>query len=929
MATGSAAPGGWASLHGRDEECARLDGLVGDVRRGASRSLVLRGEAGIGKTALLEYLIGVASDVTVLRAVGVESEMELGYASLHQLCRPLLAQRERLERLPPPQRQALEIVFGLSGGPPPDRFLVGLGVLSLLSDAAHERALLCVVDDAQWLDRASMLTLPFVARRLLAEPIGIVFATRESDDELTHLSELELHGLVNGDARALLQSAVRFSLDARVRDRIVVETRGNPLALLELPRGLTATELAGGFGLPETHVLTGRIEQSFVSRLEALPEEARRLLLVAAAEPVGDPVLLWRAAEQLGIAQGAVDAAEREGLLAVGERVIFRHPLVRSAVYGSAAAAERRSVHLALAEATDPDADPDRRAWHLAAAAGEPDEKVAAELQHSASRAQARGGLAAAAAFLQRAVALTPDPTRRGERALAAALASFQAGAIERALQLVGTAEAGPLDEFLCAQGDLLRGYAATVSHDGNDAAPLLLRAARRLEPFDLALARKAYLAAWGAAVVAGHLGGTKPMLEICRAVRGLPPPPAPPHPLDLMLDGLALLTTDGPAAAAPVLRRAAEGMVHMPVEDVLRWGWLAPGASIAMWDPDGTRATAERQLHVIRDAGALAELPAHLQGLAIDKARTGEFADAAALVAESDNVATATGSQIPPFAELALRSLQGRETEARALIQTALAQAAAGGQGSAATTAYWAAAVLCNGLARYDEAVSAAREVTVNAVDPWRPMFALPELVEAAARVGDLELAGDALERLAEMTRPAGTDLACGIEARARAVVSEGPTADRLYREAIAHLGRTPVRPELARAHLLYGEWLRRDRRLAVAREQLRIAHRMFIDIGMEAFAERTRRELLATGAHVQRRIVATRDELTAQERQIALLARDGMSNVDIGARLALSQHTVAYHLRKVFSKLGISARRELAAALPSSESDLAPAEG
>jgi DNA-binding CsgD family transcriptional regulator len=890
--------------------------------------LVLRGEAGIGKTALLEYLIGAASDVTVLRAAGVESEMELPYASLHQLCRPLLAQPERLERLPPPQRRALEIVFGLSRGPPPDRFLVGLGVLSLLSEAAHERALLCIVDDAQWLDRASVLTLPFVARRLLAEPIGIVFATRESHDELTHLSELELHGLVNGDARALLQSAVQFSLDGRVRDRIVLETRGNPLALLELPRGLSATELAGGFGLPETHVLTGRIEQSFVSRLEALPEDARRLLLVAASEPVGDPVLLWRAADQLGIDQGAVDHAERAGLFAVGERVIFRHPLVRSAVYGSAAIEDRRAVHVALAEATDRTADPDRRVWHLAAAAGEPDEKVAAELQHSASRAQARGGLAAAAAFLQRAVALTPDPTRRGERALAAALASFQAGAIDTALQLVRTAEAGPLDESLRAQADLLRGYAATVSHDRNDAAPLLLRAARRLEPFDLALARKAYLAAWGAAIVAGHLGGAQPILEICRAVRGLPPPPAPPHPLDLLLDGLALLTTDGPAAAAPVLRCAAAGVVDMPVEDVLRWGWLAPGASIAMWDPDATRATAERQLRVIRDAGALAELPAHLQGLAIDKARTGEFADAAALIAESDTVATATGSRIPPFAELALRSLQGKETEALALIETTLSRAVAAGQGSAATTAHWATAVLCNGLARYDEAATAAREVTERAIDPWRPMFALPELVEAAARVGDLGLAGEALERLAEMTRPAGTDLALGIEARSRALLSEGPTADKLYREGIHHLGRTVVRPELARAHLLYGEWLRRGHRIAGAREQLRTAHRMFIDIGMEAFAERTRRELLATGAHVQRRVLETRDALTAQERQVALLAGDGMSNIDIGARLALSQHTVAYHLRKVFSKLGISSRRELAGALPRSESDLAPAE-
>jgi DNA-binding CsgD family transcriptional regulator len=889
--------------------------------------LVLRGDAGIGKTALLDYLIAVASDMTVLRAVGVESEVELAYASLHQLCRPLLEQLERLERLPAPQRQALEVVFGLGGGPPPDRFLVGLGLMSLLSDAAQERALLCVVDDAQWLDRASALTLPFVARRLLAEPIGMVFATRESDDELQHLPELELHGLVNGDARALLQSAVRFRLDEGVRDRIVVETRGNPLALLELPRDLTATELAGGFGLPETHVLTGRIEQSFVSRFEALPEETRSLLLVAAAEPVGDPVLLWRATEQLGIEQGAVDAAERAGLVAIGERVSFRHPLVRSAVYGSATAPERRTVHVALAEATDADADPDRRAWHLAAAAGQPDEEVASELQHSASRAQARGGLAAAAAFLQRAVALTPDPARRAERALAAALASFQAGAFDAALQLVGTAEAGRLDEFLRAQADLLRAHVAFTSRYGSDAAPLLLKAARRLEPFDLELARRTYLMAWGAAVAAGHLGGGGDVLiEVCHAVRALPPPAGAPHPLDLLLDGIARLTIDGRAVATPILQRAATAIVGMPADDVLRWGPLAATASTAVWDSDGSVAILERHAKIVRDAGALMELPLHLAALADVKARNGDFTTAELLLAESDSTATVTGSQVPPIGVLSLRALRGSEAEARS-IEATIAQAELARQGELSKFASWAAAMLYNGLARYDEAMSAARRATENALGPWASVWALPELVEAAAYVGDLELARDALEQLVETTQPAGTDLALGIEARSRALLSDGAAAGDLHREAIERLGRTRRRPELARAHLLYGEWLRRQRRRTEAREQLRTAYTMFVDIGMEAFAERTRRELLATGVHVQRRVVETRDDLTAQERQIALLARDGMSNIDIGAQLSLSQHTVAYHLRKVFSKLGIRSRRELAAALPSSGSELAPA--
>src|SRR6516162_956678 len=447
-------PGRRPALRGRSSECALLDGLVSAVRRGQSQSLVLRGEAGIGKTALVEYLVASASDLTVVRAVGVESEMELAYASLHQLCGPLL---DRLDRLPVPQRQAMEIVFGLSAGGAPDRFLVGLAVLSLFAAVAEERPLLCVVDDAQWLDRTSGLTLAFVARRLLAEPIGIVFGAREPGEELRRMPELEVRGVREGDARALLSSAVRFKLDEAVRDRIIAETRGNPLALLELPRGLTASQLAGGFGLLAAQALTGRIEESFIRRLELLSDDARRLLLVAAAEPTGDPLLLWRAAGRLGLGPADAEAAEAEGLVAIGGRVTFRHPLVRSAMYRSAAAEDCRKVHLALAEATDRQTDPDRRAWHLAAAAAGPDEEVALELERSAGRAKARGGLAAAAAFLQRAVALTEDPVRRADRALAAAEASLQVGAFDAALRLVATAEGGRLDEFQRVRVDLLR----------------------------------------------------------------------------------------------------------------------------------------------------------------------------------------------------------------------------------------------------------------------------------------------------------------------------------------------------------------------------------------------------------------------------------------------------------------------------------------
>ena len=916
------APGRHAGLRGRGSECALLDDLVSAIRRGESRSLVLRGEAGIGKTALLEYLIASASDLTVVRSVGVQSDMELAFASLHQLCGPLL---DRLETLPAPQRHAMEIVFGLSAGEAPDRFLVGLAVLSLFSEATEQRPLLCVVDDAQWLDQASALTLAFVARRLLAEPVGLVFGTREPAEELRHVPELEVHGVRNGDARALLSSAVRFKLDERVRDRIIAETRGNPLALLELPRGLTATQLAGGFGLLEAQALTGRIEQSFVRRLEALSHDTRRLLLVAAAEPVGDPLLLWRAAERLRILPAAAEAAEADGLLAIGERVTFRHPLVRSAVYRSATVEDRRAVHLALAEATDRGTDPDRRAWHLAGAAAGPDEQVALELERSAGRAQASGGLAAAAAFLQRAVALTKDPARRADRALAAAQASLQAGAFDAALGLVATAETGPLDDFQRARVDLLRAQVAFADGHWSEAPPLLLKAARRLESFDLDLARETYLTAWGAAALAEDLAARDVLLEICSAVRALPPRPGPPRPLDLLLDGLALLITQGHADAAPTLQRAVLALADIPVEDVLRWGWMAVGATCAVWDYESWHATATRHLQVVRDAGALAELPIHLTYSAMVVMWTGDFAGAASLIAEVDSVAAATGSRFPPYALLRLRALQGREGEASAAIASAIEQF--GGQGTTPARAHWAAAALYNGLARYEEAASAAQQAISGALNHWILMWVLPDLVEAAGRLGDTELARDALERLAKTTQPSGTDFALGIEARCRALLTDGKAADELYREAIERLGRTRLRPELARAHLVYGEWLRRENRRVDAREQLRKAHEMLVGMGMEAFAERARQELEATGEKVRKRTVETRDDLTAQERQIARLARDGMSNPEIGARLFLSPRTIEWHLHNVYTKLNIRSRRELTKALASFDSHLVPA--
>ncbi len=903
-------------LLGRRAECEALDRLLTDALAGHSRATVLRGEAGVGKSALLGYVSDRVAGWHVARAAGVESEMELAYAGLHQLCAPML---DLLDRLPVPQRDALAAVFGLSTRPAPDRFLVGLGTLTLFALIADEQPLVCIIDDAQWLDQASAQILGFVARRLLAERIAIVCAARTGigDDVLAGLPELAIGGLSDSDARALLLDNVHGPLDAAVNDQIVTDSHGNPLALLELPRTWRATDLAGGFGLPASHPVVTRIEQSYAQRLLRFPSGTRLLLLAAAAEPLGDPVLLDRAAETLGLGMAAADPAVDAGLLEIGGRVEFAHPLVRSAAYRSAAADDRHRVHRALAEATDAQTDPDRRAWHLARATPGPDENVAAELERSAGRAQARGGVAAAAAFLQRATALTVDPTRRAERALAAAQVSLQAGAFDATLGLLATAEAGPLDEFQRARVDLVRAHVAFASGLGSDAPPLLLKAARQLEPFDVELARETYLVAWAAAGFAGSLAERDVLLEICRAVQALPPPPGAPSPLDLLLDGQALLITDGHAAAAPTLQQAAKALTSIPIEDVLRWGWLAYSASAAAWDVHGMHAIAARQAQLARAAGALAELPLFLNGLCLMTTWMGDFAGAASLIAEAESVAAATGSHFDPSAALRLAALRGREAEASAAIE----QAAAGGHGLAASYAHWAAAVLCNGLARYEEAASAARHATADTVFPWPSMWALPELVEAAARAGDAELAREALERLTKTTQPFDTDVALGLEARCRALLSDDGAADDLYREAIDRLSRTRVRPDLARAHLLYGEWLRRERRRRDARKQLRTAYDLLEAIGMEAFAERARRELLATGEKVRKRNVETREHLTPQEEQIARLARDGLSNPEIGARLFLSPRTVEWHLRKVFAKLGITSRIGLHTSLPTRE--------
>ena len=898
-------------------ERAALGQLLEAARGGRSGALVVHGEAGVGKTALLEHAIASAADMRIARVAGVESEMELAYAALQQLCAQLL---DGLDRLPDPQREALGVVFGLRAGEAPDRFLVGLAALSLLADAANKQPLLCVIDDAQWLDRASAQAMGFVARRLLGEQVALVVGTREPGGEFRGLPELAVAGLGDGDARELLASVIRHPLDERVQERFLAEAGGNPLALLELPPGLTPAELAGAFGVTAAPGLLRRFEDTFRQRLGGLPETTQRLLLVAAAEPTGDPVLVWRAAGRLGIEIETAAPAEAEGLLRIGVRVTFRHPLVRAAAYRAASPSERRAAHRVLADATDPRADPDRRAWHRAQAAAGPDEEVAAELEHSASRAQARGGFTAAAAFLERSAALTPGPARRADRALAAARATSQAGAFDAALGLLAAAEAGPLNELQRAEAALLHGQIAFASFRGRDAETLLLTAARLFEPLDARLARETYLDVLFAAVFAARLPPASGLREAGETARAAPPSPRPARGPDLLLDGLALLATDGYPAGAPVLKQAVSAFRSDAVsrEEGLRWLWQACYAAELVWDYGSWDVLSDRHVKLACEAGALIAMPIALNLRALPDLLAGEFAAAAALITRLESVAEATGSSIASYASLMLAALRGSETEVARLVEAGRKEAERRAVGFWLTFAQWATAVLDNSLGRYEQALAAAERASQDSRVLPPANWALVELIEAAARSGAPERAAPALQTLSQMTRASGTDWALGIEARARALVSDGDAADRRYREAIDYLGRTPLRVELGRAHLVYGEWLRRERRIRDARDQLRRAHTLFTGIGMEAFAERARAELRATGTQTLKRTAGTPDVLTAQEALIARLASQGASNPQIAAQLFISPATVAYHLGKVFAKLGISSRSQLARALP-----------
>jgi DNA-binding CsgD family transcriptional regulator len=912
------------TLVGRDAECAVVDRLLRDVRDGASGSLVVRGEPGIGKSAILDYAAQAASGFLVVAVTGIESEMEVAFAALQQLCAPLT---RHLGQLPPPQAEALRVALGLSSSAPPDRFLAGLGVLSLVAEAADAQPVLCVIDDAQWIDQTSLHALAFAARRLYGESVAMIFATRTGIQvpDLAGLPELVLGGLPEPDARAVLATVVPGRLDERVRNRIVAEAAGNPLALLEFSREVTAAgDLVGGFGVSPWMVrpLADRVAERFLARVVTLPAATRRLLLLAAAEPLGDPGLLKRAGDRLGMSIADLAPAESEGLVRLGTQVTFRHPLVRSAIYRSAPVADRQAVHAALAEATDAEHDIDRRVWHRAHATFGPDEVVADELERSADRARARGGPAAAAAFLERAAALTADPRRRARLMLASAESKYDAIARHAAEAMVAAIDAGQLDDLARARLERLSARTVLAARSGSEAPRLLLRAARRLEPLSAPLARDTYLDAFAAAMIIGPhaLGDSWP--ELARSALEASRSRESADPDSLLLRGLALQVTEGYAVAGPTLRRAVRKFlaVPVPVGDTSAALWLACRTAMNLWDDESWHQLAGRMVASARDGGALTGSP--LSALVASTLLAGDFAEAAALIEETNMITAQTGSVVSTHGPMALAAWQGRDPltvlPAQALAATPGSAAATGG--TVGTISSYTTALYYNGIGRYQEALTAAILASERSDALGFGLWALPELVEAASRSGEREVAAAGLKRLRATTGPSATDWALGIEARCHALVladENDPTAEERYTESIDRLGRTRIATHLARSRLLYGEWLRREKRRIDARAQLRAAREMFTRMGADAFAARAERELAATGERVRKRDVRPVVELTPQEAQIARLASEGQSNPEIAAQLFLSPRTVEYHLHKIFTKLDITSRGQLARAL------------
>lgn len=903
-----------AKLLGRHRERREVEQLLVEAAAGRSGVLVVHGDAGIGKTALLEHLreAAAASGFRVEAATGVEAEAQFAFAGLHQFCAPFL---EHLGALPEPQQTALGVALGRQSGPTPDKFLIGLAALNLVAEAAEHGPLLCLVDDVQWLDRTSAEVLAFVARRVEAERLAMAFGERDVAGQpsvFSGLPRLALPALDPATARALLDSAVRAPLADEVRERIIAEARGNPLALLELPGSVPAARLGGGYQLPALSDVPGRVERGFQRRLGDLPEATRLLLLAAAAEPTGDPGLLFRTTVELGMTPESAAPAEAAGLIEIGSRVRFRHPLVRSAVYRAADPAARRRVHGALAASTDGALDPDRRAWHCAQAVLGVDEEVAAELEHSAGRARARGGEAAAGAFLRRSAELTPGADGRIRRALEAAQALANAGAPGAALDLLAIADGSP-DPQQRARVQLLRAQIMFHLTRGADVLEMLLDAAATLAPFDPPLSRETYLHALDAAIVSG----SPAVFRIARTALATAPC-EPARPLDKLLDALAVTLVHGFPQGAPSLRLALEmfrdtaAPGNPRTEDGRSWLWLAGRVAVGILDDECAHQLATRNVAVARSTGALAQLSHALNLQANILVVSGQLARAEELAVEARAIAESTGGVQLHHAHAILAAWRGDGAALAAHNDSTFRQAVnADGAGETAM-AHYARAVLHNGLGEYSTAQEAA-EKAAGVVELSLSTMSLPELVEASVRAGDMAGAVRALERFTVRARACGTAWALGLEARSRALTLSGPPAEEAYLEAIARLSESRMAGEAARAHLVYGEWLRRDGRRQEARTQLRTAHRLFSDMGAHAFAARAAHELHATGERPRTRTAHRTAALTSQELHIARLVAAGATSREVGTRLFLSPRTIESHLRNIFRKLEITSRRQL----------------
>jgi DNA-binding CsgD family transcriptional regulator len=902
-----------SALLGRRNECRVLDRVLAAAQAGRGGAIVIYGEPGIGKSALLNYAVDSAPGFQVLRAIGNEVEKELPFAAAQQLCAPA---SETMRSLPIPHRDALGVAFGHMRGSPPDHLLVGLALLDLVSQLASDKPVLCVVDDAQWLDAESAQAFAFAAGRLGSASVAFLLGARTVPADLNGLPLLPVVALGQADARSLLRSALPDPFDEHVFERIVAEARGNPLALLELPRGFASAERAGGFAHPASVSMAGRIEASFLRRIAKLPFSSRRLLLVAAAEPTGNADLVWRAAQRLGVDESAASELEVDGLLELSPRVMFRHPLVRSAVYEAASPADRREVHRALAEATDVVCDPDRRAWHLAQGAWHPDDDVANELEVSADRAQSRGGIAAAAAFLERAAELTVNTKHRADRMLAAAEAKRQAGALEAALELAVSSERNFLDDHQRAKVEVLRARVSFTSERGSEAPGLLLAAAQHLEIHDPRRARGIYLDVIAAALFAGKLARSGNARDVAEAVLASPHPIGPSSATDLLLQGLALLVEEGPEAGAPVFRQALEIFRSdlVGTQERLRWSWLAGRAAAVIWDYAAWDAFTLDQVVTARAAGAVDVLPVALGEAAGVQVFAGRLSEAESLFEEASIVADVTGAKAAPYAAVLVAAFRGREREARLLIDTTANDVLARGEGMGLNLTGYATAALYNGLARYDEAYAAAENALEDAYEMWFWPLVPVELIEAASRTGRTGDATAAFERLSESTGASDTAWAAAVEDRCRALLSKGAVAEGLYRSAIDRLAPTALRLDLARTHLLLGEWLRRESRPADASEELRAAYTLFTEFGSESYAERARVELRATGDRTSKGSRESAARLTPQEAQVARLVTEGRSNTEVAAQMFISSSTVEYHLHKVFRKLGIRSRTQLA---------------